>query len=336
MRAGVRATQRRTADDDVKTMSGSSVGDQAGCGGRGQRACVDASSQVEWGSDSGVQGSGVAYTNSDGDSDGDGDDNGLDGDLDSDSGSGDSTAPDRRDWRVGIRNNSRPAPSHMQLHTYTSDSAAWITAPLLVFSALNWCDSCESLSCLSYPITRELPERYVGCTSAARSLPTLLAPFLHLASLQLPCSSSSHRPPPASLLQHPPTRPPSGPHHLKPVQRQGSSFEGLVRHAATPIRLYLAGPSFGTPGLALDGGSLPVRPRAGARDQFPPHDMAADDRQNRRPGAGSPCSLVFARLSDPPPRYLPTPATRLAPCSSSRYVALQATSQYKPTTYTPL
>jgi hypothetical protein len=87
------------------------------------------------------------------------------------SGSNDNAETARRDWSIG--NNSTPAASHLQLHTYTSDSAAWITAPLLVFSALNWCDSCESPSpspSLSYPTAEELPERHVGCTLAARWL----------------------------------------------------------------------------------------------------------------------------------------------------------------------
>jgi hypothetical protein len=95
-------------------------------------------------------------------------------------GSKDNAEADRRDWSIG--NNSKPAASHLQLHTYTSDSAAWITAPLLVFSALNWCDSCESPSLsLSYPTAEELPERHVGCTLAAR--------WLHAAWLPSPLSS---------------------------------------------------------------------------------------------------------------------------------------------------
>jgi hypothetical protein len=108
---------------------------------------------------------------------------------------------------------------------------------------------------------------HVGCPLAAHS-----TPLLHLPSLQLLCSSSiACLPAPAST--HPPA---FDAHHLKPVRRQGSSFEGLVRQAATPIRLYLADPLSGTARLPLDGGRLPVRPRAGARDQFPPHGIVAD------------------------------------------------------------
>jgi hypothetical protein len=86
----------------------------------------------------------------------------------------------------------------MQLHTYTSDSAAWITAPLLVFSALNWCDSCESLS---YRHAQELPEYHVGCTSQPALCPLsshLPPPSLHLwCSLSLSCLPPST---PARLL----------------------------------------------------------------------------------------------------------------------------------------
>jgi hypothetical protein len=125
-------------------------------------------------------------------------------------GSNDNAEADRRDWSIG--NNSKPTASHMQLHTYTSDSAAWITAPLLVFSALNWCDSCESPALSpSYPTTEELPERHVGCALAARWLHAACPPAarsalsstLHQPSLQLLCSSSMARlPAPAST--HPP------------------------------------------------------------------------------------------------------------------------------------
>jgi hypothetical protein len=173
VRARVRARQRRTAEgrerrsDGVQQRSRGAdvfvVGERSGCVG---------SWKFEWGSDSGVgseqwaglglhrrrqqRRKGVGF------------------------GSKDNAEADRRDWSIG--NNSKPAVSYMQLHTYTSDSAAWITAPLLVFSALNWCDSCESPSLsLSYPTAEELPERHVGCTLAAR--------WLHAAWLPSPLSS---------------------------------------------------------------------------------------------------------------------------------------------------
>jgi hypothetical protein len=130
-------------------------------------------------------------------------------------GSKDNAEADRRDWSIG--NNSKPAVSYMPLHTYTSDSAAWITAPLLVFSALNWCDSCESPSpSLSYPTAEELPERHVGCTLAARwlhagcmlpgcPLRSPLSSTLHRPSLQLLCPSSMARLPAHHLHStHPP------------------------------------------------------------------------------------------------------------------------------------
>lgn len=108
----------------------------------------------------------------------------------------------QRERYWGIRDSSKPAASHMQLHTYTSDSAAWITASLLVFSALNWCDSGESLS-----YRQPALESFQNVTLAARSSP----PTVHsrLCPLDRPCSHCLHPPAIACLLGPAPARPPS-------------------------------------------------------------------------------------------------------------------------------